>query len=49
MFAVDFGEGTAAVVDLSGLRGAAGRGGISFGDTGGARWRWCAWWGMRRA
>ena len=34
MFAVDFGKGAAAVVDLDGWGGAAGKWGVSIGDAG---------------
>ena len=49
MFAVDFGEGAAAVVDLDGWGSAAGRWGVSIGDTGGERCSLYAWSGMIKA
>ena len=49
MFAVNFGEGAAAVVDLDGWGSAAGRSGVSIGDSGGARCKWYARWCMSQA
>ena len=47
VFAGDFGEGAAAVVDLRGLGGTTGRWIVSAGDSRIGKGIWCASWCMR--